>query len=214
MTPRQRIRGLYGIADAGVRPEVPLAEKVRWFLEGGSPVIQVRMKSAPARLLLEEARQAMALCSGRALVLVNDRPDVVLAAEADGVHVGDEDLPVALVRKLVGPDRIVGATVRTLEEARRAAEEGADYVGFGPVFATSTKKVSAEVRGLEMLARVARGSPIPVVAIAGIGLENAASVARAGASAAAVVSDVLLAADPVAQARAIAREFERATESR
>jgi thiamine-phosphate pyrophosphorylase len=206
---RDEVSGLYGIADADFRPEVPLDRKVRWFLDGGARVVQVRMKRASARELFEAARGAVQLCRGRARVVVNDRPDVALAAGADGVHVGDEDLPVALVRRIVGPERLVGATVRTLESARQAAADGADYVGYGPVFATSTKQVPAELRGLDGLSAVARGSPIPVVAIAGLTVENAAEAARAGAAAAAVVSDVLGAADPVARARELVFQFAR-----
>lgn len=209
MSLRDRIRGLYGIADAQFKPELSLAQKLCAFADGGASCVQVRDKGAGARALFEAAKEAMAQVGSRVVVLVNDRPDVALAAGAHGVHVGAEDLPVAQVRRLVGPERIVGATVRTLAEARAALAEGADYVGFGPVFPTSTKALPVEARGLSMLAEVARGAGLPVVAIGGIGAGNAAAVAAAGAAAGAVVSDVLGAADPVAQARRFAAEFAR-----
>lgn len=209
-----RIRGLYGVADAGFRPDLPMEAKVRVFLEGGASVIQLRMKNSPARVLLSETQKAVALAEGRALVFVNDRPDVAVAAGADGVHVGDEDLPVAEIRRIFGDRLLIGATVRTLEEARQAARDGADYVGFGPVFPTRTKTVEAEVRGLDRLAETAGGSPIPVVAIAGMTVERAAEVARAGAAAAAVVSDILGAPDMVGRARMFLDVFEQGERSR
>ncbi len=209
MSLRDRIRGLYGIADAQFRPELTLAEKLRAFADGGATCVQLRDKRGGARALFDAAAKAMAEVGSRVLVLVNDRPDVALAAGAHGVHVGAEDLPLAQVRKLMGAERIVGATVRTLAEARAALEAGADYVGFGPVFPTSTKALPVEARGLARLAEVARGAGLPVVAIGGVGAANAAAVAVAGAAAGAVVSDVLGAADPVAQARLFAAEFAR-----
>ena len=202
-----RVEGLYGIADGGFRPEIPIEQKVRGFLDGGAGVVQVRLKSASARELWEAVCRAVELARGRARVVVNDRPDVALAARADGVHVGDEDLPVALVRRIVGPDMLLGVTVRSVEQALQAARDGADYVGFGPIFATSTKSVGAPPQGLAALERVVAACPIPVVAIAGITLERAAEIARTGAAGAAVVADVLGAEDPVERARAFSAEF-------
>lgn len=202
------IRGLYGIVDADFRPELPVSAKIAAFLEGGARVVQLRMKSRTARELFDAARGARDLVRGRALLLVNDRPDVALAAGVDGVHVGADDLPVDVVRRIVGPRMLVGATARTFEDARRAIAAGADYVGFGPVFTTTTKSIPVAERGLGLLAEVAQGLGAPVVAIGGIDLARAGAVARTGAAAAAVISDVLGAADPVSQARAFVRAFE------
>jgi len=201
------IQGLYGIADAGFCPELALDAKVRAFLDGGACAVQLRLKDRPASELFQATRRAMELARGRALVIVNDRPDVALAAGADGVHLGAEDLPVEEVRRLAGDRLIIGATARTLEDARAAIAAGADYVGFGPVFETRTKRIEARARGLEELARVCRELGAPVVAIGGIALERACDVARAGASAAAVVSDVLGAPDPAGRAGAFVRAF-------
>ncbi|MGC4122731.1 MAG: thiamine phosphate synthase [Myxococcales bacterium] len=195
------IQGLYGIADLGYRPELSLRQKIDAFLSGGASVVQVRAKDRPARELFDGTRLALELAAGKALVVVNDRPDVAMAAGADGVHVGAEDLPVAEVRRIVGPQMIVGATARTLVDARAAIAAGADYVGFGPVYPTSTKELAVEARGLQRLAEVVRGLGAPVVAIGGITLDRAEAVARAGAAAVAVVSDVLGAAEPAARAR-------------
>jgi len=203
------IQGLYGIADLGFRTELPLRLKIEAFLAGGASVVQVRAKDRSARELLAAARLAIELAGGKALVVVNDRPDVALAAGADGVHVGAEDLPVAEVRRVVGPQMIVGATARTLVDARAAIAAGADYVGFGPVFPTSTKELAVEARGLRMLAEVVRGLGAPVVAIGGITLERAEEVSRAGVAAVAVVSDVRGAADPAQRARSFVEAVAR-----
>ncbi|HEY0840793.1 MAG TPA: thiamine phosphate synthase [Vulgatibacter sp.] len=211
-----RIHGLYAIADPSVLPGAPLAELCGTLARAGASVVQIRWKGAPARELLAAARAAVPLvhAAGAALV-VNDRPDVALLAGADGVHVGADDLPVAEVRALVGDRRLaIGATVRDLAGARAAAAAGADHVGFGPVFPTATKVVDAAPRGLEMLREVCAGSPVPVVAIAGIGLANVGAVAAAGAAAAAVVSELLRAPSIEAHARALVDAFDAGARAR
>jgi len=189
---RMRVHGLYAIADPSVRSDIPLPDLCARLAKAGASVVQIRWKGASAAALLEAARAALPLvhAEGAALV-INDRADLALLAGADGVHVGADDLPVAEVRKLVGDRLAIGATVRDLAGAQAAAAAGADHVGFGPVFATSTKVVDAAPRGLELLREVCRGSPIPVVAIAGIGAANIGEVAACGAAAAAVVSELL-----------------------
>jgi thiamine-phosphate pyrophosphorylase len=141
------------------------------------------------------------------VALVNDRVDWALLAGADGVHVGDEDLPVAETRRLLGPDRIVGVTVRGATAAREAAAAGATYVGLGPVFATRTKEVPAPVLGLERLATEVRATPLPVVAIGGISLERVSAVARTGVHGVAVVSDLWTGGNPAGQVEALQRGF-------
>jgi len=201
--------GLYGLCDDTVRPDLPIDRQAALLLEGGVRVLQLRLKRACAREAVAACRAAAARChQAGALCLVNDRVDWVLLAGADGVHVGDEDLLPEDARALLGPGKVVGVTARGAEQARAAAQAGADYVGGGPVFATATKQVSAPVLGLERLAAVVRDSPLPVVAISGIGLQNIAEVAAAGARMAAVVSDLLRAGDVPARARALAERFE------
>jgi thiamine-phosphate pyrophosphorylase len=202
------VSGLYAIVDPAVRGDLPPEELCARAARGGARVVQLRWKDAPARALLAAARAALPLVheAGAALV-IDDRPDVALLAGADGVHVGADDLPVAEVRRLAGDRLAIGATVRDLEGARRAAADGADHVGFGPIFATATKRIDAAPRGLDLLAEVAAASPIPVVAIGGIDLARIAGVARAGAHAAAVVSDLLTAPDVEARALALSQAF-------
>lgn len=200
---RARLGGLYVIV-GGPDP----VEQARAAIAGGARVVQVRVKDAPAGAVLEMARRVVALAAGRALVIVNDRADLALLSGADGVHLGDEDLPVAEARRLLGPDLLVGSTTRTLEEARAALAEGADHVGFGPIFATRTKALPVSPRGLDALAAVTAALPAPVVAIGGIGQDTIAGVARAGAACAAVIEAVYGAGDPAANAAVLAAAFE------
>lgn len=199
-----RLRGLYAI----VGDDEPVA-RAEAAVEGGAAVVQVRMKRAPAGAVLEATRRIVALAAGRALVLVNDRPDLALLAGADGVHLGEEDLPVPEARRLLGEALLVGRTARTLEAAQAALAAGADHVGYGPVFPSLTKPLDVPPRGLEALAATCAALPAPVVAISGITLENVAAVARAGAAAAAVIGDLFEHGDPRARAAALAAAFAR-----
>lgn len=203
-------RGPYLLCDDTVLPEVPLVDKAARLVAGGARVVQLRMKRTPPRAALAAAREVSALCRrAGVLCLVNDRVDLALLAGADGVHVGDEDLPPEAARELLGPGRLVGVTARGVEGARAARAAGADYVGVGPLFGTTTKQVPAPVLGLEAFAAVVRDSPLPVVGIGGVGLENIARVASTGAHGAAVVSDALLAGDIAERVRRLVAAFER-----
>ncbi|WP_163999911.1 thiamine phosphate synthase [Pyxidicoccus caerfyrddinensis] len=203
-------RGPYLLCDDTVLPDVPLVDKAARLVAGGARVVQLRMKRTPPREALAAAREVAALCRrAGALCLLNDRVDLALLAGADGVHVGDEDLPPEAARELLGPGRLVGVTVRGVDGARAAREAGADYVGVGPLFGTTTKQVAAPVLGLEAFAAVVKGSPLPVVGIGGVGLANISRVAAAGAHGAAVVSDALLAGDIAERVRQLVAAFER-----
>jgi thiamine-phosphate pyrophosphorylase len=197
-----RLRGLYAIVGEGD----PIAQ-ARLAVLGGAGVVQVRMKTAPAGEILRVSREVVAACRGRALVVVNDRADLAVLSGADGVHVGEEDLPVADARRIVGPDLLVGRSTRTLEEGRLALASGADHVGFGPMFATRSKSIAAEPRGLGSLRAVASSLGAPVVAIGGITLDTIEEVARAGAAAAAVIEDLLARGDVRERAARLAAAF-------
>jgi len=197
-----RLRGLYAIV-VGADPVAQAVEA----LAGGASVLQLRVKERPAGEVLAVAERLVALARGRALVIVNDRADLAVLAGADGVHVGDEDLPVAAARAVVGPDLLVGRSTRTLADGLAALAEGADHVGFGPIFATATKRIEEAPRGLGMLAEVASRLPAPVVAIGGIGLDTIGPVAAAGAAAAAVIGAIFDGEDPRRRAEALAAAF-------
>jgi thiamine-phosphate pyrophosphorylase len=206
---RARLAGLYAIVGGG-----GAVEQARAAIAGGARVVQLRMKDAPAGAVLAAAREIVGLANGRALVVVNDRADLALLAGADGVHLGDEDLPPAEARRLVGPDLLVGRTTRTLEEARAALREGADHVGFGPIFPSGSKRLSVPPRGTGMLREVAASLGAPVVAIGGITAANVGEVARAGAACAAVIGALFAAGDPRESAARLAAAFEAGRASR
>ncbi|HXG52094.1 MAG TPA: thiamine phosphate synthase [candidate division Zixibacteria bacterium] len=200
--PPLRLEPLYAILDpdqtAGRGPEAVLAA----LLAGGVRLLQLRVKSGGARAFLalaERARQATRAAGCR--LIVNDRADIALASDADGVHLGQEDLPLSRARALMG-SKIVGISTHTVEQALEAERGGADYIGFGPVFGTTTKETGYEPRGTEMLRRVRRAVTIPVVAIGGIDEANVAAVWRAGADSAAMIG-ALVRGDAAAAARRI-----------
>lgn len=204
-----RLRGLYAI----VGEDDPIG-RARRAVEGGAGVVQVRMKDTPAGAVLAAAREIVALSRGRALVVVNDRADLALLSGADGVHVGDDDLPTEEARRIVGPGLLLGRSTRTLAEARAAIAAGADHVGFGPVFSTRTKEIAEAPRGLDALREVAGALGAPVVAIGGITLATVGEVARAGAAAAAVIEDLLARGDVKDRAALLAARFAEGAGSR
>lgn len=180
----------------------PLAETVRRAVEGGVTCVQLRAKTASARALLAQARELLALLRPRGVpLIVNDRLDIALAAGADGVHVGQDDLPCADARRLAPPGFLVGVSVGTAAEALAAAAAGASYLGVSPVFDTPTKRDTPPATGLEGLRRIRAATSLPLVAIGGIHAGNAAAVRAAGADGLAVVSAIMTAADPAAAAR-------------
>lgn len=202
------VHGLYAIVDPALAEGVDPAQLCGLAAGAGARVVQLRWKAANATQLVATLRAALPLVHAHgALLLLNDRPDLAAIAGADGVHVGADDLPPAEARAIVGPHRLVGATVRDLAGARAAAAAGADHVGYGPIFATATKQVDASPRGLAALREVAAATPIPLVAIAGIDLTNIGEVAATGAHAAAVVSAWLRAPDRAAALTRLAAAF-------
>ncbi len=167
-------------------------EVARAAIAGGARLIQFREKEMSTRDLVETAQQLRALTrqAGVALI-VNDRLDVALAVDADGVHVGQDDMPVLLARKLMGAGKIVGVSAGNLDEALRGVADGADYLGVGPVFATGSKADAGAPLGLAGLAEIKRHVSIPVVAIGGITAANVSDVLAAGADGIAVISAVV-----------------------
>lgn len=203
-------RGLYALLDDSVRPGLDLAHAARAVIEGGAGVVQLRLKRLPDRAALALCQQVVAIARPLgARVLINDRVDLALISRADGVHLGEDDLPIAHARALLGPAALIGATTRTLAQIQQAAADGADHVGLGPVFSTSTKRVPHPLLGLEGLQQIAALSPLPIVAIAGVRLDNIEAVARAGAHCAAVAGGLLEADDLLERARALQAAFFR-----
>ena len=195
-----------------------LSDVVREALAAGAPTVQLRLKSASARELLEAAQTLMPIVrSAGALFIVNDRLDVALAAGADGVHLGPDDPPVKDVRRVadarsgVADTFIVGYSTDTTDEAARAEAEGADYLGVGAVYETANKSDAGEVIGLEGLRRVVKAVSIPVVAIGSITPERARAVAETGACGSAIIGAVMGSPEPAEAVRALLLPFGGAT---
>jgi thiamine-phosphate diphosphorylase len=180
-------------------------------LAGGATTVQLRAKRMAGRELFELARAMRRQChEAGALFIVNDRVDVALACDADGVHVGMHDLPLDATRRLVGDDAIIGFSPLEMSDVLRAGSEGADYVGLGPVFGTASKADAQPPLGLAGLARQAAAAAMPSVGIGGIDAANAAAVIRAGTDGVAVISAIQNAADPRQAAAELARAVARA----
>ena len=179
---------LYVIPDRLIGAPLSLEEQTRLALEGGATAIQLRDKSADGGELLETAKRMAKLCREHgALFIVNDRLDVALLSGADGVHLGQSDLPVAEARKLASQRFFIGASAHTRSEAEKAKRDGADYLGVGAVFETGSKD-NSKVIGLEGLRELTAVTGLPVVAIGGISLENLPAVMETGVAGVAVIS--------------------------
>jgi len=193
---------LYAIIDAASlrTSELAFAEMLA---ESGVKLIQYRNKQASSRLLFEVSSHLVSrMRPAGCRLVVNDRADVAAAADADGVHVGQEDLSVGLAREICGFQRWVGVSTHTRSQLEQAARTTADYVAVGPVFQTTTKENPERVVGLDFIRQARRLTDKPIVAIGGITLERAEEAYRAGANSVAVISDLVNAADPGARARA------------
>ncbi|WP_254536982.1 thiamine phosphate synthase [Halomarina litorea] len=178
-------------------------------LAGGVDVVQLREKDATARERYQLGLELRELTAEAGVPLVvNDRVDLAQAVDADGVHLGEEDLPVAVARELLGPDAIVGRSVSSVDAAENAVAAGADHLGVGAIYATGSKDVAdedAEI-GLDALRAIADAVDVPIVAIGGVTVENAREVVEAGADGVAVISAITGADDPEAATRALGRE--------
>lgn len=194
--------GLYLVTDERLSMGRATAEIVRAAIRGGVDVVQLRGKDLPIREQLAIGRALRAITREAGVpFIVNDRVDLALAVEADGVHVGQDDLPADVVRRLVGPEMIVGVSAATIAEARAARNEGADYIGVGPIWGTATKADAGEAVGPGLIATLKGAVDLPMVGIGGIKAANAAEVIAAGGDGVAVVSAIVSAADPEAAAR-------------
>jgi thiamine-phosphate diphosphorylase len=194
-----RLAGLYVITEPALRDPI---EGARLALEGGARIIQLRDKHATTRQLVQVGQELRALTRQYgALLIINDRLDVALAVEADGVHLGQDDMPAALARKVTGENFIIGVSAETVEEARQAEADGASYLGVGPMFATTTKPDAGAPVGPERLRAIKQAISIPVFGIGGITLQNAMQVLQAGADGICVISAIMGAVDPAEATR-------------
>jgi thiamine-phosphate pyrophosphorylase len=184
------------------------ASDVEKAVAAGVGVIQYRNKSAGTRVLYDEARLMRDLCAGtRSRFIVNDRIDIALAVDADGVHIGQDDMPYGLARKLIGRGKIIGVTVHNAGEALEAEMMGADYLGVSPVFVTTTKPDAGVACGVELLREIRRACKIPIVAIGGIDITNVERVIEAGADMVCAISAVVTKPDVFAEIEKFQRKY-------
>ncbi len=196
-----RVRGLYAIIDTARVGPGGVKDAAMKIIMGGGMVLQLRAKGGGGgggggREVLKAARELRTVASENgALFIVNDRVDVALISRADGVHLGQDDIPLKEARRLLGEASIIGVSTHDVKEALRAESEGADYISFGPVFETRTKKDALAPRGIAALKEVRRALKTPMVAVGGITEGNMADVLDAGADAVAMISGILSSAD-------------------
>jgi len=205
---RERLEGIALCVLVDAQPDLASFDRlVSSLVEAGVRMLQIRDKALPVPVLAERVEHAIAICRRRApvdslLVIVNDRVDVAAAVGADGAHTGADDLPTALARRVLGPQSLLGRTAHTIAEARAAAADGADYLGIGPCFPSSTKSFG-EFAAAEFLQTVSREISLPAFAIGGVTLDRLDELAAVGITRVAVAAAVTKASDPAAAAAAI-----------
>jgi thiamine-phosphate pyrophosphorylase len=179
----------YLITDSKLSKKGVLSD-VEDALKAGCKIIQYREKNKSTKEMIEEAKKIKKKCEGKAIFLVNDRIDISLAINSDGVHIGQEDMPYEIARKILGKEKIIGLTVHNLKEAIKAEKNGVDYIGLSPIFETLTKSDAGRACGIEMIKNIKKNVNIPIVAIGGINKNNIHQVIKSGADAAVAISAV------------------------
>ena len=205
----KKIGKLHVLTDTDLQSSFSHIELAELAIAGGADTIQFRQKSGETVQLIRIAEQIQALCKrAGACFIVNDRVDVAIASHADGVHLGQGDFPIPLARRLLGEAAIIGGSAGNEEEARKCFLEGADYIGFGPVFPTSSKMDAGPAAGLELLRKIVEQIQLPIVAIGGIHKDNARLVIERGTHGIAVISAVCCEKDPEEATRRLVRALE------
>ena len=200
----KKVGKLHVLTDTVLQSRFSHRDLTKMAIEGGADTIQFRQKSGSTRWMIEVASEMKHICGKvGAAFIVNDRLDVALAAGADGVHLGQDDFPIPLARELLGQKMIIGASASNMEEVEKCLVDGADYVGFGPVYPTTSKDDAGVVKGIEILAEVAKAVPVPIIAIGGISPDNVSEVLQAGVHGIAVISSVCCQEDPEQATKAL-----------
>ena len=205
---------LYLVTDRGLARGRSSLEIVSAAVKGGATVVQLREKDCSTREFIEEALNIRDFLKTRNVpLIINDRLDVAQAAKADGVHLGQTDMPLEMARDILGDTMIIGISAESLQDAIEAENDGADYLGVSPIYATPTKTDTAPPLGIEGLRAVRKAVNLPLVGIGGLNRENAADVIRSGADGVAVVSAIVAAADPETAARELKKIIAEARQS-
>lgn len=198
------MRGLYFVTDRGLCGKKSLEEVVIQAVKGGAAYVQLREKDVSTRFFVEEAKRVKKLLEPYKMpLIINDRVDIALACDAEGVHIGQEDMPYEIVRKLMGQKAIIGLSVETWEDVEVSQKTDVNYIGVSPIFSTPTKTDTKGAWGLNGLAKIKVFSRHPLVAIGGINESNVREVVKAGADCIAVVSAICAVPDPEAATRRI-----------
>ena len=199
---------LHVITDTTLQSQFTHAELAELVIEGGADTVQFRQKQGTTRELIAVAQSMQAICEQHKVpLIVNDRADIALAVGATGTHFGQDDMPVSIGRRILPTETIIGASARTEEKILEAITEGADYIGFGPIYGTTSKPDAEMAKGLERLRRMCDIAACPVIAIGGITVQTAADVIRAGAHGIAVISAVCVHSEPTVATQALLNEI-------
>ncbi|MGB3861914.1 MAG: thiamine phosphate synthase [Candidatus Aminicenantaceae bacterium] len=202
----KKIGRLHIITDIELQDRFSHVELARMAVAGGADTVQFRQKEGSTREMIEMAIDLKHLCASAGVTfIVNDRLDVAIASDSDGVHLGQDDFPIPLAREILGENKIIGGSAVTLDEARKCLEEGADYVGFGPVYPTTSKADVGPVTGIDLMKEVIDKVSLPLVAIGGVNADNTPEVIRTGAHGIAVISAVCCQQDPEQATRELFR---------
>ena len=202
---------LHVITDTTLQSQFTHAELAELAIQGGADTVQFRQKQGTTRELVAIAQAMQVVCEAHKVpLIVNDRADIALAVGATGAHFGQDDMPVSIGRQILPAESIIGASARTEEKILEAITEGADYIGFGPIYGTTSKADAEMAKGLERLRRMCDIAACPVIAIGGIGIETAGDVIRAGAHGIAVISAVCAHPEPHIATQALLNEIQEA----
>ncbi len=202
----KQIGRLHVLTDTSLQTVFSHQQLAELAIAGGADTIQFRQKEGNTREMIRIAEEMRILCEkGGARLIINDRLDVAIASRPHGVHLGQSDFPIPLARKILGEEMVIGGSADTMEEARLCLAEGADYIGFGPVYPTGSKKDAGPASGLDLLKKVVETIPLPIIAIGGITPENLEPVLRTGVHGIAVISAVCCQKDPAEATRRLRR---------
>lgn len=199
---------LYLVTDRELS-KIPFYEMIKKAVKGGVTVVQLREKKLSSRGFIEEALEVKRIING-VPIIINDRIDIALAVEANGVHLGNDDMPVDIARRILGKDFIIGASAGSVEEAIEKEKMGADYIAVSPVFSTPTKPDAGPPLGLEGIKEMKKFVKVPLIGIGGINKENVIDVMRSGADGVAVVSAIVSSEDPEKSARELRELIQKA----
>lgn len=210
----KKIGVLHVITDTSLQTKFNHPQLAELAIEGGADTIQYRQKHTTTREMFENALQMQEVCRKHKVpLIVNDRADIAQAVGADGTHFGQDDMPVAIGRKFLSTETIIGASARTEEKILEAISQGADYIGYGPIYQTSSKSDAERPKGLERLHRMCEIAACPVIAIGGITTDTAADVIRAGAHGIAVISAVCCQKDPLVATQDLKHKIQQAKDT-